>query len=170
MTAQAMDQIVYKGEEYSLASEPLYPYLGTRNDIRFYGFSTDNSRGYTATWELLDDQLFLIGLSGTMFLNDGSDAENAITDAIRVSSINKLFPDSGDKVLANWYTGDIRIPQGKVLQYVHMGYGSLYEKDLIIQLVEGKVVNQKELDYRDKYSKLSDTEKRKLGQDLKFRS
>ncbi len=63
------------------------------------------------------DKLFLIGLIGWL---EGSKQVN----------LNYLFPEKNE-VFANWFTDDIRITQGKLLKYVHMGYQSIFEKDLI---------------------------------------
>jgi hypothetical protein len=35
----------------------------------------------------------------------------------------------------------VRIPQGKILKYVHMGFGSIYELDLFIKIEKGVVVS-----------------------------
>ena len=52
-------------------------------------------------------------------------------------------------IFAEWVSGIIRIPQGELLEYVHMGFHSIYEKDFYILLEEGvvvktEVVNNKE--------------------------
>ena len=52
-----------------------------------------------------------------------------------------LFPDYPDRVFAHWYSGTIRIPQGKLLNYVHMGYGSTYERDLFLEIEKGVIKN-----------------------------
>ena len=58
MTAQRSDKLIYKGNEYELASEPLNVYLkGT--GIRFVQISTACHRGYVAEWLVEDDKLFL---------------------------------------------------------------------------------------------------------------
>lgn len=44
------------------------------------------------------------------------------------------------EVFANWYYGEIRIPQGEQLDYVHMGYGSMFKRDLFLNVVDGVVV------------------------------
>ncbi len=46
--------------------------------------------------------------------------------------ISKIFPGNNGPIKATWFIGTIRIPQGKELEYVHMGYRSRYEKDLFI--------------------------------------
>lgn len=52
-----------------------------------------------------------------------------------------IFPDFPDRLFAHWYTGTIRIPQGKQLEYVHMGYGSTYERDLFLDIERGVIVS-----------------------------
>jgi hypothetical protein len=53
------------------------------------------------------------------------------------ASLATVFPDFPDRVFAHWYTGTVRIPQGKILQYVHMGYGSTFERDLMLEIERG---------------------------------
>jgi len=81
-------------------------------------------RGYVGTWEVRDARLYLIGLSGS--LEDGTPA-----------TLRTLFPDFPDRVFAHWFSGIARIPQGKLLEYVHMGYGSKYERDLLLSFEKG---------------------------------
>ena len=84
-------------------------------------------RGYVGSWEIVEDRLYLVGLSGT--IEGGADA-----------TLATIFPDFPDRVFAHWYSGTIRIPQGKQLEYVHMGYGSTFERDLFLDLERGVVV------------------------------
>ena len=44
-------------------------------------------------------------------------------------------------MFAHWYSGTIRIPQGELLEYVHGGYASTYERDLLLELERGVVKN-----------------------------
>ncbi len=81
-------------------------------------------RGYVGSWEIIDGRLYLIGLSGT--LKGGVEA-----------SLATIFPDFPNRVFAHWYSGTIRIPQGKLLTYVHGGYASTYERDLFIEISKG---------------------------------
>lgn len=85
-------------------------------------------RGYVGSWEIVDDRLYLVELSGT--LEGGADA-----------TLATIFPDFPDRVFDHWYTGTIRIPQGKQLEYVHMGYGSTYERDLFLDIERGVIVS-----------------------------
>lgn len=79
----------------------------------------------------MDDRLYLTGLDG--WLEDGTKVTTAM-----------IFLGFPDKVFAQWYSGQIRIPQGGLLEYVHMGYGSTYERDLLLEVRCGVVIGTSE--------------------------
>ncbi|QHT68058.1 hypothetical protein GXP67_16130 [Rhodocytophaga rosea] len=62
------------------------------------------------------------------------------------ADLKKLFPElyQEGKVEAGWFSGDIKIPKGKLLRYVHMGYMSTYEKELVISIENGLVIETNE--------------------------
>jgi hypothetical protein len=57
---------------------------------------------------------------------------------------------NGTPVLADWFSGVLRVPKGERLQYVHMGYGSVYEQELHIKIDNGVVVKTRTIDNRGK--------------------
>ncbi len=119
MTAQIREILYYNGEKYFLSSEPLKPLLEIIGDNPFpkpIVCSTACWRGYVETWEIFEDKFFLVGLKGCPEEN-------------KELSLDNLFPNQ-DKVFAEWFTGEIIIPQGKMLHYEHMGYMSIFERDL----------------------------------------
>jgi F0F1-type ATP synthase assembly protein I len=140
MTAQAGERLFYKGEETWMAAEPLNQYLRNRSNIKFVSPSTDCWRGYYGHWEIADKKLNLIGLK-------------AYIEGCREVDLNYLFPGQ-NKVFANWFSGEIRLPQGKILEYVHMGYASLYVKDLFLVIENGILLKQYEVDNTEKYQEL----------------
>lgn len=128
MTAQIAERLRYLGEQVAMCTNPLSDYFAMAGlEADFEAHCTALWRGYVGTWEIVDDRLYLIGLRGT--LKGGEEA-----------SLATLFPDFPDRVFAHWYTGTIRLPQGRRLQYVHMGYGSTFERDLFLDLERGVVV------------------------------
>lgn len=129
MTAQIAETLHYEGQQLSMCTEPLGDYfaLGGLNP-GFESNSTALWRGYVGTWEILAGRLYLIELHGT--LEGGGEA-----------SVRTLFPDFPDRVFAHWYSGTIRVPQGKMLEYVHMGYASTYERDLFMEIEKGVVTD-----------------------------
>ncbi|MBV2261941.1 MAG: hypothetical protein KUL79_00110 [Thauera sp.] len=96
-------------------------------------FDPDRSalvRGYMGTWQIDEGKLWLVALEGK--LKDGTG-----------SNLTTLFPDSSGPVLARWFSGTLRIPQGELLEYVHSGFKSIYERDLLLQINNGCVVSER---------------------------
>jgi hypothetical protein len=94
--------------------------------------STACRRGYIGEWEIIEEKLFLIGLKGCP-------AEN------KEFTMDFLFPNQ-EKVFAEWFSGEIKIPQGKMLLYEHIGYESVFEKDLFLEFNKGVIVGSREVD------------------------
>ena len=140
MTAQIREIIHFKGEKTVMATEPLYPYLKSRKDISFNARSTGCIRGYLGVWEINDKRLFLVKLKGHINKN------------YKVVKLDYIFP--GEKeVFAVLFIGKIRISQGELLQYIHLGYQSIFEKDLILEFTEGILMNEMIINNRTIFEK-----------------
>lgn len=128
MTAQIAEILHHDGDELVLCTEPLHDFFSLVGiEQPFEANCTALWRGYVGTWEIVQSRLYLIKLEGR--LRDGKDANLA-----------SLFPGFPDRVFAHWYTGTMRAPQGRQLNYVHRGYASTYERDLLIAVNKGVVV------------------------------
>lgn len=129
-TGQIPDYLIYKGDTVAIFSNPLEQYFewtGKRELIDFVGCgSTACWRGYKAIWELKNDSLFLRQITS---------CHNDCGLVIKNADLNKMF--GTDDVFANWFTGKMVIPQGKRVQYIHMGYASIYERELHISFKNG---------------------------------
>lgn len=113
-----------------MCSEPLDAYFSIANITpKFRVDCTACWRGYVGTWLIENDRLYLVDISA--YLEDGSEA-----------NLQSLFPLAKEKVFADWFTGTLRIPQGKILDYVHGGYLSTYEQDLFLEIKKGYLVNK----------------------------
>ena len=128
MTRQAGDILKYKGRRRHIATEPLKTYLENRKDAGFVYNSTALVRGYIATWEIKNKRLLLISLIG--FIENQKQVD-----------LNFLFPNETE-VFASWFSGDIRIPEGKFLKKINLGYASIFEKDHLITFENGILVNE----------------------------
>ncbi|MBM4273445.1 MAG: hypothetical protein FJ134_03160 [Deltaproteobacteria bacterium] len=136
-TAQIPDALIYQGEEHFLFSNPLESYwTKDRSRPRFQMWHTANYRGYKATWEIDGDMLYLKNLKAR------------IDD--KYVGMEYLFPDAKGRVAATWFSGTLRVPQGKQLHYVHMGYESVYERELFLTIDKGKVVGKETIDNTQK--------------------
>jgi hypothetical protein len=132
MTAQMSERLRYEGEDHSMFAQPLEDFFeltGQRPD--FECTSTALWRGYVGDWEIVADRLYLVGVSAT--LADGTPVD-----------LETLFPGYPERVFAHWFSGTLRIPQGRRLKYVHMGWASTFERDLFLDLMHGVVVGRRE--------------------------
>jgi hypothetical protein len=127
MTAQFAEKLRYQGEDVAMLTTPLHDYFMMSGVYpRFESDSTALRRGYLGQWEIVDGRLYLLELRGT--LEDGTEA-----------SVDTVFPGFPERVFAHWYSGTIRIPQGRQLKYVHQGYNSTFEQDLLLKIERGVV-------------------------------
>ena len=125
MTAQIGERLRYQGEDMTMATEPLEAYFTLGGERPSFGFvSTALWRGYVGRWEIVDDRLYLVGINAAAFRDEPVPLE-------------RPFPGYGDRVFAHWYSGTLRVPRGRQLKYVHMGYASTYERDLMLEIERG---------------------------------
>ena len=136
MTAQAGDILKFEGKTYSIASEPLYDYLNQKG-VEFISLNTACWRGYIATWKIKNDKLFLIELEA--YSEDHNEVD-----------LDFLFPGKNE-VFAEWFTGEIRVPHGKLLQYFHIGYESIYEKETYLYFKKGVLYDRKDVENSGRY-------------------
>ena len=131
MSAQFSEILIYQGKELTLCAEPLGPFLEfSANPLRFQYTSTALWRGYVGTWAIENDRLYLVKLS-----------VNVVTDGQEQDiGLDALFPDYPDGVFAHWFTGELRCPSGALLNYVHGGFASTYERDLYFRVQRGVVL------------------------------
>ena len=135
MTAQFPERLHYMNRKYSMCTNPLEDYFElTGNRPKFAEISTALWRGYVGNWVIIHDRLYLIGIDGSVW--DKSPYE------WRDLKLEELFPGFPNRVFAHWYTGTIRLPFGNLLNYVHGGYGSTYEHDLMIEVSKGVITSR----------------------------
>ena len=169
MTAQTPDRIRFRprGATHSLCENPLDSFLRDRGLRKTRGgmMSSANWRGYVATWLLHRDRLWLTEVSSRGVIVDRRKIEVDPTSKIEIEpegdqpdgpgfapgpldgrpfSVDGLFPDEHrppeTPVFAEWYSGELRIPEGEMLRYVHGGYGTVHERDRLILIERGRLV------------------------------
>ncbi|MCK5814175.1 MAG: hypothetical protein KAH03_07940 [Cocleimonas sp.] len=131
-TAQYPDILIYKGKTISIFTNPLELYFD-KNHAKPKIFSKTQCtaiwRGYIATWEIKNNTLYLSSLT------DGSCGEDP-----SIIPLNAIFKEKKTPIKASWFSGVIRVPFGKRIQYVHMGYNSVYEKELYLTIKKGNIL------------------------------
>lgn len=149
MTTQTPERIRYQGKLHALCTEPLSPYLEQAGiNIEPAILNSALWRGYVGTWEISDNQLYLVRIGG--YTKHGK------------LSLSTLFPSHPrfffsrwtKPVFADWYTGTLRIPRGEQLKFVHVGYASVHEEDVLVAMENG-IVTSTEVRRNDKDDNLN---------------
>jgi hypothetical protein len=210
-TAQIADILIYNNDTIRLYSNPLESFYNNENprptDFGISGcWSTACWRGYQATWEVIENKLYLIEIadccfwekyvvtdSAIAFLKDKLKQESTKEIALlkgkefdsydfkeilkkklgkkefaknkniifkaslkprQNANLSNLFGEhcKNGKVLAFWFTGDLIVPKGKLVEYVHMGYMSKYEKELVLNIENGILIDA--VEYENKTSEI----------------
>ena len=139
MTAQIPDTISYNQTEYELFSDPLSDYF------KKYGYKfnlsaphTANWRGYTAEWIIDNDVLKLVGFKGHLAARH-SDLGSEV--GLEMFGLNK-----GQSLDATWFSGELHLQDGAMLEYIHAGWESIYERELILTIEDGVLKNKSVVD------------------------
>lgn len=93
--------------------------FGVKEGVPSVVFSTACWRGYIGTWEVKGGRLYLVGLQG------------------RCEMVGE------EPIPADWVSGWLRVPRGELLEYVHMGFESVYEEELQIRFEGGAEVERR---------------------------
>lgn len=91
--------------------------------------STACWRGYFAEWKLINNKLYLSRIV-------------ACNDSDLILEANEIFPQlNNEELFAEWYTGEIILPKGECIEYVHLDYKSIYEKEVVLNFSNGFFVD-----------------------------
>lgn len=144
-TAQIPDKLILDGEEVPLHTNPLQPYLSAHRDElpNFSPSSTANWRGYVATFAIHDGQLIVDKVEVKVREAGAARGEYKTEDVV-----TRLF-NGRDDVPATWYTGALVVPRGELVHYVHMGYGSTFERYTVLRVRKGEVVERLDMSADD---------------------
>lgn len=146
-TPQVSDYLIYNGKTIPIFSNPLESYLEL-NGIKDIDRGCNSSscwRGYIATWELENGKLYLVKIercgilqSAGVYTGLGCD-QNGSSEIF--DFVKKTF--KSQKTYADWFTGKLIAPQGRIIEYIHMGYESVFEKEQYFEISKGNLVKTK---------------------------
>ncbi|MGE0588529.1 MAG: hypothetical protein AB7O48_08130 [Cyclobacteriaceae bacterium] len=143
MAAQLPDIVLLNGKVRDLYSNPLETYWEKTGRKR-PDFKTQQNcnRGYVASWSIEGSNLVLTDITGIYY------RASLFGSRERQITIGRLFPKSKSRaILANWFSGKLRIPDGNMTAYDHNSYNSRFEKEIIVTIDKGKVIKMVILDY-----------------------
>jgi len=134
-TAQIPDKIIFEGKTYRLHSNPLEIYFEKHSDQRPQGgiMSTALWRGYVATYTIENDELIVKDIE----IQISEEVNGKYTYSWK-SVIDEVFANMEDRKVT-WYSGILILPHGRIKNYVHMGYGSIYSKYILLEVEQGNL-------------------------------
>lgn len=133
-TAQCGEYLVYQGQTNIIFTTPLESHFSEDNPRPdFPVMSTACWRGYIGVWKIESNTLYLVSLQSAL----GKDPP-----------LDKVFPKQTSPIPATWFSDVLRVPRGKRIRYVHMAFGTVYEKDVYITVEKGKVTAERVVDNR----------------------
>ena len=147
-TGQVGDIIIWNGDTLTLFSNPLEQYenIDSLRPVLFgkeeTGINTACWRGYIAEWSLIGNNLYLTNIYCCNY-----DIK---------ADLKLLFPENyiDGKIHASWVDGLLFIPIGKCIEYIHMDYESVYEKEIELDFKNGLLIDT--LTYYNKILRKSD--------------
>lgn len=167
-TGQTGDILIWKGETLTLFSNPLelrsdwkdiskiidlelenedkrlYPEKYKSEEVETM-FSSACWKGYIAEWIIINDKVYL------------NNIYSCHDNKVKID-LKKIFgKELKDNLLfANWITNKLNVPKGKCIEYVNLGYNSIYETETILDFNKGVLVDSKTYNnYIAKKSKFS---------------
>ena len=96
-------------------------------------------RGYIGYWQLEDNKLYLDSIQ------IGYDSDTAKVIA-RNEPLFDAHKTADGRILAGWYSGEVSVASGKLVNYVHMGFESVFEHEDIYTINNGMVTDVKHYD------------------------
>jgi hypothetical protein len=141
-TAQAPDYLIIENDTLKLHCNPLEDYFEKNPlpDNTFTTISTGLWRGYIAYFKIKNNKLIVDNIYKIRYYKDeqGNHKEELI------SIYNIAFKEIKD-FECNFYNGVLICPRGELIEYVHMGYSSVYENYSLFEIKDGNYIKERHL-------------------------
>ncbi|WP_396157147.1 hypothetical protein [Flavobacterium sp.] len=141
-TAQVPDYLITEKDTVKLHSNPLEIYFKVHPlpDNLITSISSGNWRGYIAYFKFKDNKLVVENIYKEFYPEKKADLH-----AYSLVSIYKDVFGEIQNFPCDFYNGLLICPYGKQLQYVHMGYSSVYEYYRLFEIRSGIQIKSKDL-------------------------
>lgn len=147
-TAQQSEKIFINGKKYDMISCPLERDRTIHEileKIKPAKIVTNTSlwRGYIGYWSIKKNTLYLDSLQ---FEIEDLEAEDFVRKTIipKNESVFSAYKDNFG-IKASWFSGELRVIQGRLLMYVHKGFDNTFEKESFLTVKEGTVTHSRKV-------------------------
>lgn len=140
-TAQVPDYLIIEKDTLEIQGNPLEDYFKIHPipDNLITLMSSSNWRGYVAYFKFLDGKLVVQNIYKGGYKEQDGKSNYFLT------SIYKEIFGSEENFECNYYSGLLICPSGEIVEYVHMGYSSLYENYNLFEIKNGINVKSKKM-------------------------
>jgi hypothetical protein len=141
-TAQVPDYLIVGKDTLFIQSNPLEEYFKKHpiQENLIKNISSANWRGYIAYFKFLDGKLVVENI----YKEDYVENKNGKTDYILTSIYKDIFGRTSN-FQCDFYSGLLICPSGSMINYVHMGYSSVYDHYNLIEVKNGMNIKSKEM-------------------------
>ena len=142
-TGQAGEWIIIGNDTLQMLACPLEADSALASRVRERlpkeGINTGLWRGYVGLWRLEEGKLFLEKIEYEDYHEDtGYESRELDLDGIF-----DAYMEDG-RVFARWFSGELRVVDGNMVHYEHMGFARHYECETVYTLRDGRVRRTKE--------------------------
>lgn len=139
-TAQVPDYLIVDKDTLKIQSNPLADYFIDHPIPQelITTFSSANWRGYIAYFKFLNGKLVVENIYKEQYTEN----KKGQSDYSLISIYKEIFGESKN-FECNFYSGLLICPSGKMLEYVHMGYSSIYENYDLMEIKNGVNIKSK---------------------------
>jgi hypothetical protein len=141
-TAQVPDYLIIEKDTLAIQGNPLEGYFKNHPipENLITSLSTANWRGYIAYFKFLDGNLVVENI----YKEDRKENDNGKSSFFLTSIYKDIF-GSNANFKCDFYSGLLICPSGKIIEYVHMSYSSLYENYNLIEIKNGVSIKSKKM-------------------------
>lgn len=147
-TGQTGDVIFIDGARWELLGSPV-----TLDSVLYHDLKavlpedrpivSSNWDGFTGYWSIQQDQLCLDSVKCDNYDSKTQKLRDVLIPSDTLLRVFKKYVD-GDRIVAGWLTGEIRVASGKVIYYQHIYFERNYEEEMMLSIDKGKVTGRKE--------------------------
>ena len=161
-TASEPDYVIINSDTLAMFSSPLNDYfiqnnIDTDSLFKDFGSTTACFDRHYAIWEIEDSSLYLkeiINCAYDFWEDIETDDEMILFNQkklVRDLDLSIIFGKKfkNGRVKAEWCNRLLKIVDSKLMHYVNFGSYSLYEKEIIIEVRNGQIVNYTEYSNKD---------------------
>lgn len=139
-TGQVPDYLIIEKDTLFIQSNPLEEYFKDHPipDNLVTNLSSANWRGYVAYFKFVAGKLVVEDI----YKEDFKEDSNGKTQFIKTSIYKDIF-GSRANFSCDFYSGLLICPSGDIVEYLHMGYSSLYQNYDLIEIKHGINIKSK---------------------------